>query len=121
MEATTQDTQNAIDRKTLLSYSIEELQAHYLQVVGRPTTSTNRRYILWKLKEAEEGRVRVGPKAQKEQVPHKVLPLRLPETTVQAIDKAWARQGLPSRMEFLRRALRSYMMELGEYEAAQSL
>ena len=42
--------------------TIEELQAKYLEVVGRSTGSDDRRYLIWKIREAEKGRINVGPR-----------------------------------------------------------
>jgi hypothetical protein len=36
--------------------TIEELQTEYLDVVGRSTGSDDRRYLIWKIREAEKGR-----------------------------------------------------------------
>ena len=42
--------------------SIEQLQALYTEKVGRPTDSVERSYLTWKIREAEAGRVPVGPR-----------------------------------------------------------
>nr|WP_233104259.1 ribbon-helix-helix domain-containing protein [Haliangium ochraceum] len=50
---------------------------------------------------------------------HKILPLRMETETVEALDDAWRRYGLKSRMDFFRHALGSYLASLGEDELAE--
>ena len=97
-------------------------QARYLEVVGRPTGSSNVRYLRWKIRQAERGLVPVGPTGHNrtgEPVEHKVLPLRLAADAVAGLDEARERQGLKSRMELFRRALHLYLTRVGEHEAAE--
>jgi hypothetical protein len=102
--------------------SIEELQAKYLEVVGRATGSSDRGYLIWKIREAEKGRVTVGPRQARttEGNPDeaKTLPLRLDAPAITAMDAAWRQQGIPSRTEFLRRAIGHYLGHLGATDAA---
>jgi len=105
------------------SMTIDELQTAYLSIVGRPTGSTDRRYLVWKIREAEKGRVPVGPREtrtpdQQAASDTRILPLRLDEPRVAAIDAVWRAQGLKSRMEFFRRALRHYLAHTGAHAAA---
>lgn len=106
----------------LTKLSVEELQARYLEEVGRPTGSSNARYLVWKIREARRGRVPVGPVGRRAPgepaVEHKVLPLRLPSETVAALDDVWRRHGLKSRMDLFRRALDAYLVGLGEEDKA---
>jgi hypothetical protein len=62
------------------------LGAHFLEVVGRPTGSTNKPYMIWKIREAQKGRIPVGLRknAHREGVTFKVLPLRLEAAVVDA-------------------------------------
>ena len=46
----------------MASMTVEELQTKYLEVVGRSTGSDDRRYLIWKIREAEKGRINVGPR-----------------------------------------------------------
>jgi hypothetical protein len=105
------------------SMTIDELQTAYLSIVGRPTGSTDRRYLIWKIREAEKGRVPVGPREtrtpdQEAATETRILPLRLDAPSVAAIDATWRAQGLKSRMEFFRRALGHYLAHLGAHGAA---
>ncbi len=104
------------------SMTVEELQAMYLATVGRPSSSRHPAYLQWKIREAERGRVPVGPRKvytrQGDPVEVRVLPLRLEAATVAAIDEAWRERGMKTRMEFLRRALGHYLEHLGASEAA---
>lgn len=100
--------------------TVEELQAMYLDVVGRPTASASRSYLQWKIREAEKGRIPVGPRKRRERNPEemKVLPLRMAAETVEALDEVWRRHGLKSRTELFRQALDQYLTALGEEVAA---
>jgi hypothetical protein len=110
-------------RGRFTSMTIEELQAQYTSAVGRPTGSTDRRYLTWKIREAEKGRVPIGPRAtrtadQEAQTDVKILPLRLDASAVERIDSAWRNAGMKSRMEFFRRALGHFFRHLGLRDAA---
>jgi hypothetical protein len=110
-------------RGRFTSMTTEELQAQYALAVGRPTGSTDRRYLTWKIREAEKGRVPIGPRATRtaEQEAHtdvKILPLRLDAGAVERIDSAWRNAGMKSRMEFFRRALGHFFRHLGLRDGA---
>jgi hypothetical protein len=105
------------------SMTIEELQAMYLDRVGRKTGSSNRAYLIWKTREAEKGRIPIGPRenrsvAQEAAVDIRVLPLRLDVHAIEEMDAAWKAKGMKSRMEFFRRALGHYLTHIGAREAA---
>ncbi len=51
----------------------------------------------------------------------KILPLRLDAEAVAAMDEAWRKRGMKTRMEFLRRALGHYLEHLGASDAAARL
>lgn len=110
-------------RGRFTSMTLEELQTQYKSAVGRPTGSTDRRYLIWKIREAEKGRVPIGPRAtrtadQEAQTDVKILPLRLDADAVERIDSAWRNAGMKSRMEFFRRALGHFFRHLGLRDAA---
>jgi hypothetical protein len=79
--------------------------------------------LAWRIREAQKGRIPVGPRknAHREGVTFKVLPLRMESTLVDKVDEAWKRQGLHSRMELLRRALEAFLANSGETEVAAML
>jgi hypothetical protein len=87
--------------------------------VGAPH---NRRYIIWKIREAEKGRINVGPRKTRardgEPLDVKILPLRLEANVVDKMDEAWRTRGIKNRMEFFRRALGHYLTHLGAEDAA---
>lgn len=101
---------------------VEQLRARYLDVVGRGTGSHDKRYLIWKIRQAQQGKVPVGPVGRRQPgeppVEHKVLPLRMPAETVEALDDVWRRRGLKSRMDLFRHALDQYLTGLGEEAAA---
>ena len=102
---------------------IAELQARYLEVVKRPTSSVHRRYLVWKIREAQKGRIPVGPRGNSRRVDgealdFKVLPLRMDAELVAKLDEARERLGLKSRMELLRRSIHLFLAREGEAEVA---
>jgi hypothetical protein len=118
-EAAAQTESAAVGGK-LTRLEVPELQASYLEVVGRPTGSTNKAYMVWKIREAQKGRIPVGPRksAHREGVTFKVLPLRMEAVVVDKLDEAWRSRGIKSRMEFFRGALGHYLKELGAEDVA---
>jgi hypothetical protein len=118
-EATAQ-TEPAAATGKLTRLEVPELQARYLEVVGRPTGSTNKPYMIWKIREAQKGRIPLGPRknAHREGVTFKVLPLRMEAAVVDKLDEAWRSRGIKNRMEFFRGALCHYLKQLGAEDAA---
>jgi hypothetical protein len=104
----------------LTSLDVTELQARYLEVVGRPSGSTSKAYLVWKIREARKGRVPIGPRrnARREGVTFKVLPLRMEVAVVDKLDEAWRSRGIKNRTELFRGALGHYLKHLGAEEAA---
>ena len=103
--------------------TVEQLQALYLSTVGRASGSTDRRYLEWKIREAEKGRIPVGPRESRAAEHEasddiRVLPLRLDGAAVDALDATWKSHGMKSRMDFFRRALGHYLAHLGANGAA---
>ncbi|MGA9655159.1 MAG: hypothetical protein WBV96_14735 [Polyangia bacterium] len=117
-EVTAQTEPAASGKLTRLE--VPELQARYLEVVGRPTGSTNKPYMIWKIREAQKGRIPLGPRksAHREGVTFKVLPLRMESAVVDKLDEAWRSRGIKNRMEFFRGALCHYLKQLGAEDAA---
>jgi hypothetical protein len=107
-------------REKLTKLDVATLQARYVEVVGRPTNSDSKAYLIWKIREAQKGRIPVGPRksARREGVTFKVLPLRLESDVVDMLDEVWRKRGLRSRTEFLRTAMQSLASSLGEPELA---
>ena len=102
--------------------TIEELQTKYLEVVGRSTGSDDRRYLIWKIREAEKGRINVGPRKTRardgEPLEVKILPLRLEADVADKMDEAWRARGIKNRTEFFRGAIGHYLAHLGARDAA---
>jgi hypothetical protein len=102
--------------------SVEELKAKYLEVVKRPTGSDSKAYLVWKIREAEKGRVPVGPRKgrQSKGEPNdmRILPVRLEAAVVDKMDEAWRSRGIKNRMEFFRSAFGHYLAHLGAEAAA---
>ena len=107
----------------LSKLSVPELRALHLELTGRETRSDNHRYLVWRVRQAQKGRIPVGPRktrrADGAAPDFRVLPLRLEANTVVRLDEAWKRLGLRSRMELIRRALGLYLEQAGEGEVAE--
>ena len=109
--------------ENLTKLDVPQLQARYLEVVGRSTSSSNKAYLVWKLREAQKGRIPIGPRksTQRDDVTFKILPLRMEATIVDKLDEAWKRHGLHSRMDLFRKSLHDYLAGAGETEVAALL
>jgi hypothetical protein len=118
-DVTGQKAPAAVDGK-LTRLDVPELQARYLEVVGRPTGSTNKAYMIWKVREAQKGRIPLGPRknAHRAGVTFKVLPLRMESEVVDKLDEAWRSRGIKNRTEFFRGALSHYLKDLGAEDVA---
>ena len=111
---------DALQEKPLSKVTVEELQAKYLEVVGRSTGSSNRNYLIWKVKQAMKGRIPVGPRTSRSAAgPCRVLPLRMETELVEQLDEARKRLGLSSRMDLFRRSLHAFLIEAGEVRVAE--
>lgn len=128
-EATGTGTMTPPPRPKLSKLSVDELQARYAELFGRTTDSVHVGYLRWRISQAEKGKIPVGPRPRcqargeecGEPLPpqdFKVLPLRLEVSLVGKLDEAWARLGLRSRTELIRRALHAYLAGAGEQEVA---
>ena len=92
----------------LTKLSVAELQAMYREIVGRETRSSNSAYLVWKLRQALKGRIRVGPidrRGSGEAGDVKVLPLRMTAAEVEQLDAGWRRLGFKSRTAMLKKAI----------------
>ena len=108
----------------LSKLSVDALRAKYLEVVGRPTGSSNSSYLVWKIRQAQKGRIPVGPtrrRSSAEPGNFKVIPLRLETEVADQIDAARERLELPSRTALIRRALMLYLAKAGENDVAALL
>ncbi|NVJ08781.1 DUF2924 domain-containing protein [Myxococcus sp. AM001] len=114
--------QPARQRGRFASMSLQELQEKYREVVGRPTGSSNVTYLQWKIREAEAGRITVGPRPEREMKVRedgkRVIPLSFDAEALESLDKAWRNAGMPSRTDFFRRAIRRYLVDMGAPEVA---
>ncbi|MDH5641368.1 MAG: hypothetical protein OEY28_08745, partial [Nitrospira sp.] len=118
------DNEPADSGTKLNKLSVTELQTRYLEVVGRPTGSSHKRYLVWKIREAQKGRIPVGQRAPRSATTEgtdaeiKILPLRMESSLVEQLDAARERLGLKSRMDLFRKALGAYLAGVGEIELA---
>jgi hypothetical protein len=104
----------------MLSTSDQRDLIDRLEVFGHPTGSVDRRYTEWKIREAEKGRIPVGPRPARTGEPAdvKILPLRLEFAVVERMDDAWRTRGIKNRIEFFRRALGHCLTHHGADAAA---
>jgi hypothetical protein len=98
--------------------SVAELKAKYREVIGRDTGSDDRAYLIWKIREAENGRIPIGPRPIRAAGDMTTLPFRIPTTASDAMDEAWHEQGVKSRNRFLQDAVSHYLTHLGYLSAA---
>jgi hypothetical protein len=101
--------------------TLAELHAAFVEKIGRATSSTDRRYLEWKIREADKGRVPLGPITRAAALPHgamMTLPWRLPRATVRQLDAARERLGVRTRADLLAAALGAYLAERGEAATA---
>lgn len=79
-------------------------------------------YLQWKIREAEAGRVPVGPRPEREvkvgNDGKRVIPLSFDAKALNALDKAWRDAGLPSRTRFFMRAVHRELTAMEATEAA---
>jgi hypothetical protein len=92
--------------------TVEELQHRHVEIVGRPSGSENKGYLVWKIREAEKGHVPLGKLngrgSRGEPACVKVLPLRLESATIARLDETWRKHGIKNRTAFLRSAIEHY-------------
>lgn len=100
-------TTEARPKVKLTKLPVAELQAMYREVVGRESRSSDSAYLVWKLRQAQKGRVGVGPieRRSRGRCDVKVLPLRMTAAEVAALDQAWRRLGFKSRTAMIRKAI----------------
>lgn len=114
----------AADRP-LAAMTLPELKAEYERVVGRSTGSDHRGYLIWKIREALKGRITVGAVKRtaraNPEVEQRVLPIRMEDPAVEALDAAWKRLGYKTRMAFIRDALGGLLEAKGEGVAAKAI
>lgn len=122
-EPTTSEPTTANGEPKLTKLSVEELQQLYTEVVGRDTGSSDRRYLIWKIRETRKGRIKSGPVRRRyadgEAPDMRVLPLRMGAEIVPRLDEARKCLGLKTRMDLFRKSLADYLTAAGEHEVAQ--
>lgn len=122
-EPTTSEPTTANGEPKLTKLSVEELQQLYTEVVGRDTGSSDRRYLIWKIRETRKGRIKSGPVRRRyadgEAPDIRVLPLRMEAEIVPRLDEARKRLGLKTRMDLFRKSLADYLTAAGEHEVAR--
>ena len=116
---TAETTDDPTDGEPKLSkLDVPELRTKYCEIVGRETRSNSKNYLIWKIKQAQQGKVPIGPRSRGEGIEHKVLPIRVPASAVADLDESWKRLGLKSRTEFFIRAVHAYLEGAGETDTA---
>lgn len=100
--------------------TIEDLQAEFRRVIGRDTTSTDRRYLLWRLSAGGLRRSPAGPiekRAPRDRADMQVLPLGLLRETTRLLDAAVKTAGVKNRCAFIRAALIEKLRAIGGTDA----
>ena len=114
-------TESELEQVPLQELTTEQLQSLYERTLQRTTGSDNRGYLIWKIREARKGNIKVGPSERKSNpdAEMKVVPLRMEKSVVEALDEAWKRLGFTSRIGFIRAALAEKLVVEGEGEVAE--
>jgi hypothetical protein len=113
-----------LERGRFANMTVDELRAMYEQKVGRATSSTNKQYLMWKISQAEKGRIRTGRVVHGQRLEGKfanndrTLPLTMTSDAMHALDQAWPRLSFTSRMSFMRAAIGEALASRGEEDAA---
>ncbi len=104
----------------LTKLTVEELQRRYEQEVGRATGSDNSAYLIWKIRMARAGRIRVGPARERKHEPGttQIVPLTLHRDTVAELDKVVEGSEHKSRSAFVKQAIHDYLRGQGNHEVA---
>ena len=106
---------------------VEWLLAQYRLEVGRDTGSTDKGYLIWKVKETRNGRytpgpVGHGPKQAKEpgapKSPVQVLTLQVTGDAAAALDDVAEQMGFKSRMALMRAAIAGWLVDNGKIAEA---
>ena len=99
----------------LTKLTVEELQERYRRGVGRDTGSSDKGYLIWKIRMARKGKVRVGPARERKHDPGttQVVPLTLQRESVTALDEAVEGTSFDNRSAFLRRAIHDLLKHQG--------
>jgi hypothetical protein len=99
--------------------STEDLRAKYLATVGRATESDDRGYLIWKIREAANGKIRTGPSVRRANgEPTTPVTMRIADATLGPLDEAWKRLGYRSRLQLLAHAITLGLVSLGESAVA---
>ncbi|XXX78864.1 hypothetical protein WMF30_08815 [Sorangium sp. So ce134] len=107
-EATAAPAPPAPTKIRLTKLSVAEFQAMYRDVICEDTSSTKSAYLVWKIRQAQNGRIRIGPverSSTAEVGAVKVLPLRMTAAEVEQFDAAWKRLGFRSRTAMTKNAI----------------
>lgn len=96
----------------LTKLSVAELQALHRELLGRETSSTDAAYLVWRVRQAQKGRIKPGPierRTSGQAADIKVLPLRMTAAEVEALDAGWRRLGFKSRTTMLKKAIEAML------------
>lgn len=113
--STTKTSKPTRESDGLTKLTVEELQKRYIEEVGRDTGSSDKGYLVWKIRMARKGKVRVGPARERKHEPGstQVVPLTLPRETVAALDDVVERTTFANRSDFLKRAIHDLLKHQG--------
>lgn len=116
-----EETDGDAGEPKLSKLDIPALQAMYRELIGRDTSSTSKRYLVWRCQQAQKGRIPTGPLAGRrsgEKIDAKVLPMRVPTAAIEPLDEVWRKLGLRSRNEMFRNAMAAFLVNAGESDLA---
>ncbi len=113
------DVETASGRRRWKKMSIAELQALYVEKVGRPTGSDDRGYLTWKIRAAEKGNIPVGPSQRKLfEGPTTPVTVTLGDVFLEKLDDAGQADGFKSRLAYMRDLMAKGLQARGRSELA---
>jgi hypothetical protein len=101
------ETEESEDKRgQFTDMTVPQLRELYLRELGRPTNSFDRGYLEWKIRQARNGKVRIGPRSKREGMPDpKQVAVRFEVHELEAIDASIPFGDFKDRMAFFRSAV----------------
>jgi hypothetical protein len=107
-------------RRRWTDYTLEQLKELYEEKVGRPSSSDHVGYLRWKIREAEMGRIHVGPVRRKVLIegPKTAVSIVFGNSFLAELDAARKEDGYASRLAYFRDLIGRGLQVRGHAELA---
>jgi hypothetical protein len=110
-----------VSKQRWKSVSDAALRALYAEKVGRPTDSNDRRYLILRIRAAEQGRIPVGPRAPRIRGPKTAVTILFADEVLAELDVTAKADGFEKRLRYLRTLLREALATRGHAAIAERL